>query len=183
MIGQIYNPAFQGVLCNRTFETLISPRFLESLIWQTYQLWGSSFSSQCSKFKLHLKNAAKNWDKVFSFRDNYIWIGCVKLSLLEREYLPSVLSVLGNSLDISLTCISLTETFCKTITLTVINKYGKRAVLDISTMFGRVYHVAFRMIPWNGIFLTLTESYFSESVISEIPHLWESSFFLKRLKI
>ena len=42
---------------------------------------------------------------------------------------------------------SLTETFCKSIAFTVINKYGKGAAMQISTMFGHVYHVAFRKIP------------------------------------
>ena len=42
----------------------------------------------------------KNIEKVFCFWHNFIWIGCVKLSVLRREYLPSALSVLGNSLEI-----------------------------------------------------------------------------------
>ena len=40
-------------------------------------------------------------EKVFCFRDTGIWIGWLKLSLIRREYLPSALSVLGNSLEIS----------------------------------------------------------------------------------
>ena len=44
-------------------------------------------------------------------------------------------------------CMSLTVTFYKSIAFTVINKYGKGAAMQISTMFGRVYHVAFRRIP------------------------------------
>ena len=64
---------------------------------------------------------------------------CVKLSLVKREYLASALSVLTNSLDI----LHITNRdFCKTIALTVINKYGKGAVLDFSIMFGCIYHVA-----------------------------------------
>ena len=42
---------------------------------------------------------------------------------------------------------SLTETFCKSIAFTVINKYGKATAMQTSTMFGHVYHVAFRKIP------------------------------------
>ena len=41
-----------------------------------------------------------NWEKVFCFWDNCIWICCVKLSQLRREYLPSWLSVLGESFEI-----------------------------------------------------------------------------------
>ena len=46
------------------------------------------------------KSQQKKFEKVFSFRDNCIWSGCVKLSPLKREYLPSALIVLGNSLEI-----------------------------------------------------------------------------------
>ena len=35
--------------------------------------------------------------KSFLFRDNYVRIGCVKLSLLRREYLSSAVNVLTNS--------------------------------------------------------------------------------------
>ena len=64
------------------------------------QLWESSFVWKCSKFKLDFKNAQKNSEKVFCFWDNCIWIGCVKLSLLRTEYLPSALNVLTKSLQI-----------------------------------------------------------------------------------
>ena len=36
----------------------------------------------------------------FCFSDNSIWIGCVKLSLLRREYLPLAVNVLTNSIKI-----------------------------------------------------------------------------------
>ena len=52
------------------------------------------------KLNVNFRNSEKNWEKVFCFWDNSIWIGCVKLSLLRREYLPSAFSVLGNSLEI-----------------------------------------------------------------------------------
>ena len=42
----------------------------------------------------------KNVEKDFSFWDNYIWIGCVKLSPLRTEYLQSALNDLKNSLKI-----------------------------------------------------------------------------------
>ena len=43
----------------------------------------------------------KKVENVFCFWNNSIWIGCVKLSVLRREYLPSELNVLKNSLKIS----------------------------------------------------------------------------------
>ena len=39
--------------------------------------------------------------EIFCFRDTYTWIRCVKLCLSRREYLPSALSVLGKSFEIS----------------------------------------------------------------------------------
>ena len=62
---------------------------------------------------------------------------------------------------------------------TVINKYGKRAVFHIATVFGPVYHVAYGKVLWNGIFETFIYSPFTESVISEIHRLWVWSFFRK----
>ena len=58
------------------------------------------FSWKCSKFNVHFRNEEKNWEKAFSFWDTSIWIGCVKLSLLRREYFSSSVNMLTNSLQI-----------------------------------------------------------------------------------
>ena len=58
------------------------------------------FFWKCSKFYLHFKNAERNWEKVFPLIDNCIWFGCVKFSLLRREYLSPAVNVLKNSLKI-----------------------------------------------------------------------------------
>ena len=58
------------------------------------------FCLKILKLNVNFRNSEKNWEKVFCFWDNSIWIGCVKLSLLRREYLPSALSMLGKSLEI-----------------------------------------------------------------------------------
>ena len=47
---------------------------------------------------------------------------------------------------------SLRETLSNTITLTVMNEYGKGAVVEIETVFGPVYHVACQGVLSNGIF-------------------------------
>ena len=49
---------------------------------------------------MDFRNAEKNWEEVFSFWDNSIWISSVKLSLLCREYLSSAVNVLTNRLRI-----------------------------------------------------------------------------------
>ena len=61
------------------------------------QLWGSSFFWKCSKFKVDFENLRKNPEKAFCFWDNYVRIGCVKLSLLRKEYLSSAVNVLKKS--------------------------------------------------------------------------------------
>ena len=93
----VYHVACQRVLWNRTFWTYILPRFPECVISERNQLWGSSFFLKCSKFNADIENATKNWEKAFCFWDNCVQIGCVKLSLLRREYLSSAVNVLTNS--------------------------------------------------------------------------------------
>ena len=61
---------------------------------------GVIFFSKCLKFKLDFKNAAKNWEKVFCFWDNCIWIGIVKFSLLKIGYFSLEANVLPNSTKI-----------------------------------------------------------------------------------
>ena len=41
----------------------------------------------------------KSWEIFFCLWDNSVWIGCVKLSLLRREYLLSAVNALTNSLE------------------------------------------------------------------------------------
>ena len=52
------------------------------------------------KINLDFKNAAKNWEKIFCFWDNCIWIGIVKLSLLRTGYFSSAANVWTSSLKI-----------------------------------------------------------------------------------
>ena len=63
--------------------------FSESATSKIKHLWRSSFFSKRLKFNLHFRNFAKNWEKVFCFWDNCIWIGIVKLSLVRTGYFSS----------------------------------------------------------------------------------------------
>ena len=56
------------------------------------------FFWKCSKFNGDLENAAKKQEKIFCFWDKWIWIVCIELSLLRREYLSSAVNVLTKSL-------------------------------------------------------------------------------------
>ena len=97
LFEQVYHVTRQRVLWNGTFCTYILPRFPECVISEINQLWGSSFFWKCSKFKVDFENLRKNPEKAFSFWDKYVRNGCVKLSVLRREYLSSVVNVLTNS--------------------------------------------------------------------------------------
>ena len=39
----------------------------------------------------------KNPEKVFCFKDNGVWTGCVKVCILREEYMYSAVNVLTNS--------------------------------------------------------------------------------------
>ena len=97
LFEQVYDVTRQRVLWNGTFCTYILPRFPECVISKMNQLWGSSFFWKFSKFKVDFENLRKNPEKAFSFWDNYVRNGCVKLSVLRREYLSSAVNVLTNS--------------------------------------------------------------------------------------
>ena len=71
--------------------------FPEAVISEAQDLWGSSLFSKYLKFILDFRNSAKNWEKVFCFWDNCVWIGIVKLSLLRRGYFSSAVNVLKSS--------------------------------------------------------------------------------------
>ena len=71
--------------------------FSASVTSKKKNLWGSLFDSKCLKLDLDFKNAAKNWEKVFCFWDNCIWIVIVKFSLLKTGYFSLVGNVLTTS--------------------------------------------------------------------------------------
>ena len=120
-------------------------------IWQINQLWSSSFFCKCSKFDVDFENARNSWEKAFCFWDNCFRTGCVKLSLLRREYWSSAINVLTNTYKAFL----LTKTdFFRLNCFTIITKYGNSAVVQITTVFERVYDVACQRVVWNGTFWT-----------------------------
>ena len=66
--------------------------------------WGMRpiFFSKCWKFLVDFTILETNSENIFNFGDNWIWIGCVKHSVLarEREYLLLGVAMLTNSLKI-----------------------------------------------------------------------------------
>ena len=63
------------------------------------QVFGNMYFRKKTNYES--RNGAKNWENVFCFADNYIWIGYGKFSPLQRKYLSSRVNVLTNSLKIS----------------------------------------------------------------------------------
>ena len=100
VFGHVFHVACGRVVWNVTYERFIQSPFSESVTSEIHWLWGSSFFWKCSKFNVDFKNEEKIWEKVFCFWDNSVWIDCVKLSLLRREYLSSAVNVLTNRLKI-----------------------------------------------------------------------------------
>ena len=78
-------------------------------------------------------------------------------------------------------CVSLTQTFSDWFVLTVINKYSKGDVLELSTVFWPVY--PYRSVLWNGTFQTFISPRFSDAVSSKIHQLQGPSFFWKCWKL
>ena len=86
---------------------------------------------------------------MFRFWDKSIWIVCIHLSLLLREYLSLAVNVLRKGLkNLHVSKID----FCKSITLTVITRAGKSALIKIESVFGTVYLVACREVLSNRSF-------------------------------
>ena len=73
------------------------------------------------------------------FWGKYIWIVCIHLSLLKREYLLSAVNVLRKALKNF--HVSKSD-FYNSITFTVIIQEQKGALINIESLFRPVFHVA-----------------------------------------
>ena len=99
------------------------------------------FLRKSSKFNTDFKNAEKNWEKNSSFWNKLLWIVCIELSLLIREYLSSEVNVLPKSLK----TFHVTKSyFSNSITFEVISQYEKGALIKIEPVFRPVCHVVCR---------------------------------------
>ena len=84
--------------------------------------------------------------KMFCFWDKSIWIVCIHLSLLLREYLSLAVNVLRKGLKNFYVSKSY---FCNSIIFTVITRAGKITLIKIESVFRTVYHVACREVLSN----------------------------------
>ena len=100
--------------------------------------------------------------------------------LLRREYLSSALHGFKKCSKI----LHITQRdFFNLIALTVTSKFGKGAVVQISTVFRPAYHVTCRRVLWKGTFYRFIYPLSSESVSSKIHQLWGSCLFWKCSKL
>ena len=127
----------------RNFLEIYLATFPDSVISEIQNLWGSYFFRKRSKFHLRIKNAAKNWEKLFCFWDNCIWIGIVKFSLLRTGYFSSAANVLTR---VPRFFMLIRGTFSNSIDLAVINELDKGDVMQIWTVLGHLYHLASRTV-------------------------------------
>ena len=151
----------------RDFLDIYLTTFSESATSKIQNLRGLSLFPKHLKFELNFKKSAQNREKEFSFWDNCIWIGIVKLSLLRTGYFSSAANVLTSSPKIL--------------------HVNKRDVFQLNWLGSDQwiwYNSASARLPcrlskgplnWDVLDIYLTT--FSESVISEIQNLWGSSFF------
>ena len=86
---------------------------------------------------------------MFCFWYKCMWIVCIHLSLLIREYLWSPISVLRKGLKNFHVSGS---DFCNSNTFTGIILDEKRAFIKIESVFRPVYHVACQEVHSNGSF-------------------------------
>ena len=96
VFGLIYHIACQRAPLKRDFLNIYFTTFFGVGNIGNTSAMRVFFVCKCSKFNVDFKSGENNWDQLFSFSDNCIWIGCVRLSRLRREYLPWVVNVLTN---------------------------------------------------------------------------------------
>ena len=86
---------------------------------------------------------------MFYFWDKHVWIVCIRLSVLIREYWSKEVNVLIKGVkDFH---VSKTD-ICNSIIFKVITQDDKGALIKIESVFRPVYHVACREVLSNGTF-------------------------------
>ena len=82
-------------------------RHSQKHVYRSLQFWKDVrykthvFFFKSLKLNADFRSAVKNLEKIFSFSDNFIWIGCRKFSVLPVKYISSGNHVFRNDLKIS----------------------------------------------------------------------------------
>ena len=144
-------------LCNHIFRVRS---------FRKQNLRGSSFISKCSRFNPNFRNAEKNREKFFvseKIAYEFVQLNCPysEQDTCHRQPMCSqAVARFGMSIKI----------FSNSNALKVINKYGKGAVIQFSTVFGPAQHAALRIVLSKKTLQTYLGT-FSQSVFSEIQNL------------
>ena len=117
----------RGILKREFLDIYLSTFFGAENLGNTWAV-RVRFFRKCSTLDVDLKNSEKNRAKRFCFWDKCIWIVCIELSPLRREYLSSAVNMLIKSLQ---TFHVTQRKFSKSITFIVIKEYGKGARIKI----------------------------------------------------
>ena len=140
----------QGSSQTGAFRDLSKHVFRGRLFWKYIRCEGRLFLKMF-KFNADSKNAQIKWDEIFCFWDKFMWIVCIYLSLLIREYLSSAVNLLRK--DLKNFHVSKSD-FCNSVTSTLITQDDKGAVIKIESAFRPVYHVACQEVLSNETFST-----------------------------
>ena len=101
------------------------------------------FFFKTSKISDRFQKWTKNWEKVFCFWDNCIWIVIVNLFLWTTRYISSAANVLRSSPKIWHVN---KRNFSNCTNLEVINDYDKGSVMQILLVLGHFYHLPCRRV-------------------------------------
>ena len=71
------------------------------MISERHNLWDPSLFSKSLELYVDFINTVSIWEKICSFLDNFIWIGCFEFSLLQGKYYSSRVNVFQNECKIS----------------------------------------------------------------------------------
>ena len=118
------------------FRHLSNHPFLHSIISEVHQQWGSPFFLKCSKFHVDLRYPEKKSEIFFNFRDNWIWVSCVKNSILPRENICH--RELCSQLTVSRFQLLLRKNLSNWSSFTVIKKCDTTTAVQISAVFSRL---------------------------------------------
>ena len=121
----------------------------------------------------------KNWEKVFGFWDNWMWIFIVKLSLLRTGYFSSTANVLRSSPKIW--NVDKRDFFEHNSFANDQSIWLRSCDPDFYSDWARLPYCLWKH-PLQRDFLDIYLTTFSESVTSKIQKLWGSSFY-QRFKI
>ena len=131
----------------RFLESGLSKIFTVSKFRKYFSYKNHPFFSKCLKLGVDSRNGSKNWEKLFRFWDNCIWIENCKFSQSWTGYWQSVVHVLTNTSKIS------PKTSEDTFGINFPQndeKQDKSGLIEISQVFRMLSFVDWQCAFWDG---------------------------------